>query len=145
MVRSAPGSEPLAVSSDTVVVEHAPQLELLEAVDVMVSHGGVSSIVECMRAGKPVCVIPLGHEQPIQGFLTEAISAGCRLAERASVAELRAAILGLLDDDAVARRCAEISRSLRDHDGPATLVGLLEQVVATRQPVRPGATRVGGR
>jgi MGT family glycosyltransferase len=145
MVRSAPGTEPLNVSSDTVVVGNAPQLELLEVVDAMVSHGGVSSIVECMRAGKPVCVIPLGHEQAIQAFLTEAIGAGCRLRESASVAELRAAILGLLDTDAPARRCAEISRSLRDHDGPATLVGLLEQLVATRQPIRPGATRVGGR
>jgi UDP:flavonoid glycosyltransferase YjiC (YdhE family) len=145
MVRSAPGSEPLAVSPDTVVVGHAPQLELLEVVDAMVSHGGVSSIVECMRAGKPAYVIPLGHEQPIQAFLTEAIGAGCRLAESASVAELRDAIMGLLDAGATARRCAEISRSLRDRDGPATITGLLERLVATRQPIRPGATRVEGR
>ncbi|MEW6734246.1 MAG: nucleotide disphospho-sugar-binding domain-containing protein [Acidobacteriota bacterium] len=54
----------LSAPDDVVIVEYAPQLQLLARTDLMITHGGLNSIKECILFGVPMIVFPNFAEQP---------------------------------------------------------------------------------
>ncbi|MDX8030739.1 glycosyltransferase [Lentzea sp. BCCO 10_0856] len=76
------------------LAETLPQALLLQAADLLVSHGGYNSIREAMRAGVPVAVLPVLHDQMhnahrvgelglgvrVQDFEADAVASACRYA-----------------------------------------------------------------
>jgi N-glycosyltransferase len=76
------------------LAESLPQALLLQAADLLVSHGGYNSIREAMRAGTPIAVLPVMHDQMhnahrvgelklgvrVQDFCPEAVAAACHRA-----------------------------------------------------------------
>lgn len=52
------------VPSNVVVVRQAPQLDLLKRAHLAITHGGSNSVKECILAGVPMIVFPLGFDQP---------------------------------------------------------------------------------
>ncbi len=76
------------------LAESLPQALLLQAADLLVSHGGFNSIREAMRAGTPTAVLPVMHDQMhnahrlgelklgvrVQDFCPDAVAAACHRA-----------------------------------------------------------------
>lgn len=52
------------IPSNVVVVNNAPQLELLKRARIMITHGGANSVKECIYFGVPMLVFPLGGDTP---------------------------------------------------------------------------------
>jgi len=50
------------IPENVSVSKHLPQLAILKRCDMMITHGGSSSIRECILLGIPMIVIPLGYE-----------------------------------------------------------------------------------
>ena len=46
------------VSSNVILVNRAPQIEVLKKADVMITHGGLNSVKECILLGVPMIVFP---------------------------------------------------------------------------------------
>jgi UDP:flavonoid glycosyltransferase YjiC (YdhE family) len=133
--------------ADAVLCRYAPQLPLLSRVDVVVSHGGANSVVETLRHGLPLLLLPLCNDQHLQARFLDACGAG-RVVDPAGIAPadvdasalddaLLRALRALLDDDAPERRRAEeISRSLQAAGGPARVADLVEELGRVRRPLR---------
>jgi len=49
--------------SNVVVVNKAPQLEMLKRAALMITHGGLGSVKECIFFEVPMVVLPLGRDQ----------------------------------------------------------------------------------
>jgi len=47
-----------------LVVKDAPQLELLKKADIVISHGGLNTVLETLMEGKPIIAIPIAYDQP---------------------------------------------------------------------------------
>jgi MGT family glycosyltransferase len=47
-----------------IVVEFAPQLELLKHATVVITHAGLNTVLESIAEGKPMVAIPIGNDQP---------------------------------------------------------------------------------
>lgn len=56
----------LPLPDNVIVFESVPQVDLLQKCDVMVTHGGMNSITECVFCGVPMLVYPLSKnwDQP---------------------------------------------------------------------------------
>jgi MGT family glycosyltransferase len=52
------------VTANIILVKKAPQLELLKKAALMITHGGPSSIKECLYFGVPMIAFPLWFDQP---------------------------------------------------------------------------------
>ena len=52
------------VPSNAIVVNHAPQLELLKRSSVCITHAGLNTVLESLAEGVPQLAIPVTFEQP---------------------------------------------------------------------------------
>jgi zeaxanthin glucosyltransferase len=50
--------------SNTILVKHAPQLELLKRASVCITHAGLNTVLECLAQGVPQVAIPVTGDQP---------------------------------------------------------------------------------
>ncbi len=52
------------LSSNTILVKSAPQLEILKRASVCVTHAGLNTVLEALAQGVPQVAIPVTHDQP---------------------------------------------------------------------------------
>jgi zeaxanthin glucosyltransferase len=52
------------VPSNAIVVNNAPQLELLKRASVCITHAGLNTVLEALTQGVPQIAIPVTHDQP---------------------------------------------------------------------------------
>jgi UDP:flavonoid glycosyltransferase YjiC (YdhE family) len=57
----------LRIPPNATVVPFAPQLSVLRKASVMITHGGLNSVKECICLGVPMLVFPTGYDQPGNG------------------------------------------------------------------------------
>jgi MGT family glycosyltransferase len=49
---------------NAVVVNHAPQLELLKRASLCITHAGLNTVLESLTQGVPLVAIPITNDQP---------------------------------------------------------------------------------
>ena len=52
------------VPSNAIVVQQAPQLELLKRATVCITHAGLNTVLESLAQGVPQVAIPITYDQP---------------------------------------------------------------------------------
>lgn len=107
-----------SLRSPTVhLFRRVPQVQLLERVDAVLTHGGNNTVQECLGAGRPMVVVPFGGDQATNAWRVERLGVGVHLPPRAlTAAAVREALAGILDARVVARAEA-LSRSLAGYGG----------------------------
>jgi len=127
-----PHSDPSAwaAGKNLAVVKWAPQMALLQIASVMVTHGGLNSILECIHFGVPMVVTPAMRDQP--GNMARAVAQGIALGVR--IKGLRAAQLAALIEQAMhsaemRRRLAAVKQAIAAEDAVAA-VELVESLAS---------------
>ncbi|MGW0531929.1 macrolide family glycosyltransferase [Streptomyces sp. NPDC003032] len=116
-----------SLPSNIEVRSWVPQLAILEQADAFVTHAGMGSSSEGLFCGVPMIAVPQGAEQPMNADRLVELGVAHRLdTADADAGALRAALLGLTSDPAVARRCAELKAEVRDEGGTSRAADLIE-------------------
>lgn len=95
-------ADALAPPPNVCVVTRAPQLRVLERAALMITHGGLGSVKECLIRGVPMLGVPLDVDQP--GNVARVVHHHLGLAadvKQTSKRELDALIQRLLGDGAI--------------------------------------------
>lgn len=66
---------------------YVPFSEIFPKAGVIVHHGGIGTVSQCLKAGRPQLVIPLAHDQFDNAYRVERLGAGKSLAARHTQAE----------------------------------------------------------
>ncbi|MDI1279130.1 glycosyltransferase [Methylobacter sp.] len=53
-----------SIPANVVLVNRAPQLDLLKKTSIMINHGGTNTIKECILFGVPMIAFPIGFDHP---------------------------------------------------------------------------------
>jgi zeaxanthin glucosyltransferase len=140
LVLVAPGlNQALAgpVPPGAVIVDWAPQLALLKRAHLMITHGGLNSIKECIYAGVPMAVVPLRFDQPGNAMRVAYHRAGVVLEMRGITQDAVAGALQSLDADPAFRaRVRGLQAEFRAAEDSALGLSFIEETLA--------ATRTGG-
>ena len=124
-----------------MVVEFAPQLELLKRVSVVVTHAGLNTVLESLAEGKPMVAIPIGNDQPGVAARLEAKGAAIVLRRRSlTPAKVEKAVRTVLENDCYARAAANIRESIGQIDGAALAAQLIEEKLALEPTVKTQET-----
>ena len=117
--------EPLP--SNVLLVEYAPQLEILRRASVFVSHCGMNSASESLHYGVPLVCIPLDVDQLQVAYrVADELGAGIRLDHRTMTAPTVAqAIIDLLSDEDYSDRVKRLSVLSHKHNGVVNAANIL--------------------
>lgn len=102
-----------ALPANVLARRSVPQLQVLERAALFVTHGGMNSVNEAMRAGVPTLLVPQGADQPLVAGRVVELGAGLALrTEDVTVETVRSLALRLLEDPrfrtaAAAQRAAQ--------------------------------------
>lgn len=144
LVATGPGCPPdlfSAVPSNVRIESYIPQTALQAEPKtrpaLIISHGGVNTVLTALSDGIPLLCIPLGADQPDNAQRCVDVGAGLRLDRRLlTTARLKRAIHTLLSQDSFTRRAEQMQRTLRRHNGPEEATDLILRLAETRTAVR---------
>ncbi|WP_031073511.1 macrolide family glycosyltransferase [Streptomyces sp. NRRL WC-3742] len=103
-----------------------PQLSVLAQADAFVTHAGMGGSSEGLFHAVPMIAVPQGADQFANADALVALGVARRLEVGASPEALRAALLELVGDPAVAERLAALSAAGRAEGGTARAADLIE-------------------
>lgn len=107
-----------AAPPNVSVLQSAPQLAVLQRARLMITHGGLGSVKECILFGVPMLVIPLAIDQP--GNAARVVHHGLGLVgdvERSSSAGLLELIARVLNEPSFRARTARMQRRFQEVEG----------------------------
>lgn len=114
-------------------VRFAPFSQLLPSCSALVYHGGIGTTAQGLKAGLPLLIMPMSHDQ----FDNAAICRRLGVAERISASRLTPRRMAqklsqLLDSDAVARSCGRVAGWARSDRGAENAADRLEELAGVR-------------
>src|SRR6266404_1584992 len=116
---------------DNVVAEKfVPHAAVLPQASVVVTHAGHGTVMAAVSAGVPMVCTPMGRDQFAVSDRVQRCGLGVVASMAASAAELRTAISGALEDDALHERARQFAAGLDVEAGLRRAVQVLEQLRA---------------
>ncbi len=110
-------------------VPFAPFSKLLPRCAAIVHHGGIGTMSQGFAAGIPQVVMPMAHDQPDNARRLIDLGVGDAIIPKRFKAKRLARVLGrLVEDDAVATRCADLKERVLADDGLARAADLVEDL-----------------
>jgi rhamnosyltransferase subunit B len=136
LIGSDPRNRPRAALPETIcVAEYAPYSGLFPRAAMVVHQGGVGTTAQCLRAGKPMLIMPYSHDQPDNARRMRRLKVA-RVIQRGNYTPLRVArkLKAMLAEPLFALRALLVARRLEHEDGVRTACDALEELYrSTRQ------------
>lgn len=132
LVGDLPENVPGGLGDDAIAIARAPFRALFPRCAAIVHHGGIGTLGQALRAGRPMLVVPWSHDQPDNAHRAERLGIARVIRAGAYRGERAAAALGtLLDDPAVTDRAERIGALVRGEDGVTAACDEIERALAT--------------
>ncbi len=139
LVGSDPRNRPhLELPGSICVAEYAPYSALFSRSALVVHQGGVGTTGQCLRAGKPMLIMPYSHDQPDNARRMRRLGVS-RTIQRTSYKPARVArrVRAMLDEPEFGARAAQVAQQIAGEDGTKMACDALEALhVRTRDPHR---------
>ena len=114
-----------------LVVEYAPQLELLQLARLNITHAGLNTTLESLSYGVPMVAIPVTDDQPGVAARIAWTGAGELVSlSRLSVPKLRETIQQVLTES-YKQNAVRLQEAIRHTEGVSCAAALIEQAVST--------------
>jgi UDP:flavonoid glycosyltransferase YjiC (YdhE family) len=123
---------PQALPDSICVAEYAPYSALFNRAAMVVHQGGVGTTAQCLKAGKPMLIMPYSHDQPDNARRMRRLKVA-RVIKRSDYTPLRVArrICSILEEPRFARRSQKVAKRLEHEDGVRTACDALEELWKT--------------
>jgi UDP:flavonoid glycosyltransferase YjiC (YdhE family) len=111
------------------VAEYAPYSALFNRAAMVVHQGGVGTTAQCLRAGKPMLIMPFSHDQPDNARRMMRLKVA-RVMRRGNYTPMRVArrLRSMLADPLLARRAESVAQQLSHEDGVGAACDALEEL-----------------
>ena len=113
------------------VAKYAPYSALFSRASVVVHQGGVGTVAQCLRAGKPMLIMPYSHDQPDNARRMKRLGVA-KVIQKSSYTPKK--VIGklreILDEPELAEKARIVAEQLRGEDGVKTACDALEALYA---------------
>jgi len=122
-----------APPGNPIVVNYAPQLELIKRATLVITHAGLNTVLESLSEGVPLVCIPLGNDQPGVAARVKAHGAGVVVQpRRANAKRLRSAVRAVLDNDSYRIAARKIQSAIAEFDSLDRAADIVEDALKIR-------------
>ena len=136
LIGTDPRNKPKQNLPDTIcVAEYAPYSELFSRARLVVHQGGVGTTAQCLRAGKPMLIMPYSHDQPDNARRMKRLGVAKVIQKSSYTPKKVTRKLGkLLDDPKIAAKALAVADQLHGEDGVKMACDALEALYAKARP-----------
>ncbi|MBW4577779.1 MAG: glycosyltransferase [Aphanothece sp. CMT-3BRIN-NPC111] len=119
-----------------LVVEYAPQLELLKKATLTITHAGMNTTLESLSNGVPMVAIPITNDQPgVAARIAWTETGEVVPLKSLSVPKLRNAITKVLAVNSYKKNALRLQEAIENSGGLSRAADIIEQVISTKEPV----------
>ena len=132
LIGTDPRNRPtMALPESICVEEYAPYSALLPRAAMVAHQGGVGTVAQCLRAGKPMLIMPYSHDQPDNARRMKRLKVA-QVIQRANYLPERVArtLKAMLAEPLFVRRARSVAEQLGREDGVRTACNALEELYA---------------
>ena len=115
---------------DMRVANYVAHESVFPHAQLVITHGGMGTLLETWRAGIPSICIPLGRDQHDNAHAASALDATVRIDAGASVTDIGAAIEVALHSPRIRRGTAAMAQTLANYAGAAAAADAIEALAA---------------
>ncbi len=124
------------IPGDPLIVDFAPQIELLEKAALAITHAGQNSAMEALSRAVPLVAVPRSADQPGVAARIEYSGAGLRAFFRTvTVEQLRQMIQRVLTEDSFRQRAKQLQQALIAAGGAPKAAEIAETALTVGRPV----------
>jgi UDP:flavonoid glycosyltransferase YjiC (YdhE family) len=118
-----------ALPNSICVAEYAPYSALFNRASLVVHQGGVGTTAQCLRAGKPMLIVPFSHDQPDNSRRMQWLKVA-RGMQRSNYMPMRVArrLKSMLASPLLFQRAKSVAQQLSREDGVRTACDALEEL-----------------
>jgi UDP:flavonoid glycosyltransferase YjiC (YdhE family) len=111
------------------VAEYAPYSKLFSRAALVVHQGGVGTTAQCLRAGKPMLIMPYSHDQPDNARRMRRLKVA-RVIQRGNYTPIRVArrLKAMLAEPLYSGRAEQVAYWLEHEDGVQSACDALEEL-----------------
>lgn len=119
-----------------LVVDFAPQLELLQRAALTITHAGLNTVLESLSCAVPMVAIPIANDQPGVAARIAWTGTGAVVPlRRLSEPRLRRAIDQVWNDPACRANAQRLQQAIARAGGVGRAADIVEQVIRSGRPV----------
>jgi len=115
------------ITQDIHIEEYASYSAIMPLVSSVVHQGGIGTVAQTLRAGKPMLVVPWAHDQPDNGYRLQRMGVGRVLPRHSYTAARAADELKVLPT--LAANAEKLAASIRAEDGLNAACDRIEQAL----------------
>lgn len=130
LIGADPRNRPPQTLPETIcVAEYAPYSKLFPRAALVVHQGGVGTTAQCLRAGRPMLVMPYSHDQPDNGRRVRRLKVA-RVIQRRFYTPIRVArkLRAMMAEPLFALRAKLVANRLEHEDGVRSACDALEEL-----------------
>ena len=130
LIGTDPRNRPQQKLPDSIcVAEYAPYSKLFSRAALVVHQGGVGTTAQCLRAGRPMLIMPYSHDQPDNARRMQRLGVAQVIQKSGYKPERVARTLrAMLDEPGFARHAQSVAERLRGEDGVKAACNALEEL-----------------
>lgn len=118
------------VPSNVLVVDWAPQLEVLKRASLMITHGGIGTLKDCIFFGVPMIVFPMMRDQAMSGARVVYHGLGVRGSIRnVTVEQVHSLIEKIEQDKGYLERVERMGQKFREMEQSGKGVRIIERML----------------
>jgi zeaxanthin glucosyltransferase len=126
--------------SNTIVVNQAPQLDVLKKATLCITHAGLNTVLESLAQGVPLVAMPVGNDQPgVAARIAHTQTGVFAPVTHVTAESLRAMVDTVLSDPLYRTNAVRMQKAIHKTDGLRFATDLVEQAFGTRAAVSTGA------
>lgn len=115
-----------------IVVAYAPHQQMIQRSSLVITHAGMNTVIGTLSAGVPLVAIPITNEQPgIAARLARTGAGKVVPLAQLSVANLRTAIVTVLEEPIYRENAARIQAAIQESGGVRRAATVIEQAIAS--------------
>ena len=123
------------LAGSPLVVEFAPQLDLLKRSALTITHAGMNTTLESLSNGVPMVAIPIANDQPGVASRIAWTGAGEVVPlKRLNVSRLRNTIVKVFTEDSYKNNALRLQKSIQLAGGVKRAADIIEEVFQTGNP-----------
>ncbi len=138
LIGGDPRNQPQATLPDSIcVAEYAPYSALFPRAALVVHQGGVGTTAQCLRAGKPMLIMPYSHDQPDNARRMVRLRVAQSIQKKSYIpSRVVRKLEAMLEEPSYAEQAQSVARQLEGEDGLRTACDALEKLYADSRKVR---------